>query len=67
MASYSVNEGARGTSEEVGSHSWDEYGEWHLGLTEGAMDETKGEVRVRLRVAPAAPRQHTGMTPHVVP
>ena len=23
------------------THSWDEYGEWHLGLTEGAPDETK--------------------------
>ena len=23
------------------SHSWDEYGEWHLGLTEGATDHTK--------------------------
>jgi hypothetical protein len=23
------------------SHSWDEFGEWHLGLTEGANDETK--------------------------
>jgi hypothetical protein len=23
------------------SHSWKEYGEWHLGLTEGAGDETK--------------------------
>jgi hypothetical protein len=23
------------------SHSWDEYGQWHLGLTEGAGDETK--------------------------
>ena len=23
------------------SHSWDEYAEWHLGLTEGANDETK--------------------------
>ena len=23
------------------SHSWDEYGEWYLGLTEGATDETK--------------------------
>ena len=22
-------------------HSWDEYAEWHLGLTEGANDETK--------------------------
>jgi hypothetical protein len=23
------------------SHSWDEYSAWHLGLTEGAADETK--------------------------
>jgi hypothetical protein len=23
------------------SHSWDEYGEWHLGLTEGSADDTK--------------------------
>jgi hypothetical protein len=23
------------------SHSWDEYAAWHLGLTEGARDETK--------------------------
>ena len=23
------------------SHSWDEYAEWHLGLTEGVTDETK--------------------------
>ncbi len=23
------------------THSWDEYGQWHLGLTEGATDETK--------------------------
>jgi hypothetical protein len=23
------------------SHGWDEYAEWHLGLTEGANDETK--------------------------
>jgi len=22
-------------------HSWDEYGTWHLGLTQGANDETK--------------------------
>jgi hypothetical protein len=22
-------------------HSWEEYGAWHLGLTEGAKDETK--------------------------
>ncbi|MGH7764476.1 MAG: hypothetical protein ACREOM_08680 [Candidatus Dormibacteraceae bacterium] len=23
------------------SHSWDEFGEWHLGLTDGANDQTK--------------------------
>ena len=23
-------------------HSWDEYAAWHLGLTEGATDQTKG-------------------------
>ena len=23
------------------SHTWEEYGEWHLGLTEGASEETK--------------------------
>jgi hypothetical protein len=23
------------------THSWDEYAEWHLGLTDGATDETK--------------------------
>jgi hypothetical protein len=22
-------------------HTWDEYAEWHLGLTEGATEETK--------------------------
>jgi hypothetical protein len=25
----------------LGSHSWDEYGAWHLGLTEGPPDGTK--------------------------
>jgi hypothetical protein len=24
------------------THSWDDYGDWHLGLTDGATDETKG-------------------------
>ena len=24
------------------AHSWAEYAEWHLGLTDGATDETKG-------------------------
>ena len=28
-------------NEYLQSHSWDEYAEWHLGLTEGANDETK--------------------------
>jgi hypothetical protein len=26
----------------LAGHAWDEYGEWHLGLTAGATDETKG-------------------------
>jgi hypothetical protein len=25
----------------LASHPWDEYGEWHLGLTDGAPEETK--------------------------
>jgi hypothetical protein len=25
----------------LASHPWEEYGAWHLGLTEGASDETK--------------------------
>ena len=25
----------------LANHSWDEYAQWHLGLTEGATDETK--------------------------
>ena len=25
----------------LASHAWEEYGEWHLGLTEGAAPETK--------------------------
>ena len=25
----------------LASHSWSEYAEWHLGLTDGATDETK--------------------------
>ena len=28
-------------NEYLDSHSWDEYSAWHLGLTEGATDETK--------------------------
>ena len=26
----------------LASHSWQDYAEWHLGLTDGAEDETKG-------------------------
>jgi hypothetical protein len=26
----------------LAKHGWDEYAEWHLGLTKGAADETKG-------------------------
>jgi hypothetical protein len=26
----------------LASHGWEEYAEWHLGLTDGAPDETKG-------------------------
>ena len=25
----------------LAAHSWDQYAEWHLGLTEGASEETK--------------------------
>ena len=26
----------------LASHSWEAYGDWHLGLTEGATEDTKG-------------------------
>ncbi len=32
---------AEDQNEYLDSHSWDEYAAWHLGLTEGATDETK--------------------------
>jgi hypothetical protein len=32
---------AKDENDFLASHSWDEYAEWHLGLTEGASDETK--------------------------
>ena len=44
MASYTVNDRAVERARQVieaDSHSWDEYAEWHLGLTDGAADETK--------------------------
>jgi hypothetical protein len=33
--------GAEAQNAFLESHSWDEYASWHLGLTEGANDETK--------------------------
>ncbi len=36
-----VQPGAAEQNEYLESHSWDEYAQWHLGLTEGAQDETK--------------------------
>ena len=32
---------ARDQNAFLASHSWDEYAEWHVGLTEGAADHTK--------------------------
>jgi len=32
---------AADTTAYLDSHSWDDYAEWHLGLTEAANDETK--------------------------
>jgi hypothetical protein len=36
-----VQPGAEAQNAFLKSHSWDEYAAWHLGLTEGANDETK--------------------------
>jgi hypothetical protein len=36
-----VQPGAKAQNAFLASHSWDEYAQWHLGLTEGAPDETK--------------------------
>jgi len=36
-----VQPGAELENEFLESHSWEEYGVWHLGLTEGASEETK--------------------------
>jgi hypothetical protein len=32
---------AEAENDYLASHSWDEYGRWHLGLTEGAAEQTK--------------------------
>jgi len=36
-----VQPSAKDENSYLESHSWEEYGAWHLGLTEGASDETK--------------------------
>jgi len=36
-----VQPGAEEQNAYLGTHSWEEYAAWHLGLTEGANDETK--------------------------
>jgi hypothetical protein len=36
-----VQPAAKDENDFLESHSWEEYAEWHLGLTEGAADETK--------------------------
>jgi hypothetical protein len=36
-----VQPGAEDENAFLAGHSWEDYGEWHLGLTEGANDETK--------------------------
>ncbi|HEX6916739.1 MAG TPA: hypothetical protein VF140_01600 [Phycicoccus sp.] len=36
-----VQPDAAAENDYLGRHSWDEYAAWHLGLTEGAADETK--------------------------
>jgi hypothetical protein len=36
-----VQPSAHEQNDYLGSHSWDEYAAWHLGLTDGATDGTK--------------------------
>jgi hypothetical protein len=36
-----VQPNAAAQTEYLKNHSWDEYAAWHLGLTDGATDETK--------------------------
>jgi hypothetical protein len=37
----SVQPRARAENAFLASHSWEEYAEWHLGLTDGASEQTK--------------------------
>ena len=41
--------GAREQNAFLKTHSWEEYATWHLALTEGADEQLKGVLRVRLR------------------
>jgi hypothetical protein len=36
-----VQPGAERQNAYLESHGWDDYAQWHLGLTDGATDETK--------------------------
>ena len=45
------------------SHSWDEYADWHLGLTDGATEHTKAPLRLRLRRLPAPPPHRADRLP----
>jgi hypothetical protein len=36
-----MNPDASAQNDFLGRHSWDEYAAWHLGLNDGATDETK--------------------------
>jgi hypothetical protein len=42
------------------AHSWDDYAAWHLGLTEGATDETKAVPRQMRTSSNPAPGQPFG-------
>ena len=40
------------------SHSWEEYAEWHLGLTEGANGPDEGAICLRIRgFSPTSPHR----------
>jgi hypothetical protein len=38
---WGIQPSARDQDAFLAGHSWDEYAEWHLGLTSGARDESK--------------------------
>ena len=50
----------------LATHTWDEYSAWHLGLTEGANDETKAYRALVSSLAPSvSPRCHAEYSSHV--